>query len=71
MIRLGTHVRLTQKEVERFTTITGFVPLNVKTIDDLEAYVVQCKRHYWGFSKDTQFLHWLIDQERLRCLGSR
>ena len=70
MIRLGKHVRLTKKEVERFVTITGFVPSNVKTVDDLDAYVVRCKRHHWGVSKDTQFLHWLIDKERLRCLGS-
>ena len=69
MIRFGRHIRLTPKEVERFTTITGFEPLNVKTLEDLDAYIAQCKRHYWGVSKDTQFLHWLIDKERLRCLG--
>ena len=71
MIRLGNHIRLTGKEIERFTKITGFEPVNVKTLDDLDAYIGQCKRHYWGVSKDTKFLHWLMDQERLRCSGDR
>lgn len=71
MIRLGKHIRLTRKEVERFTKITGFKPVNVKTLDDLDAYIGQCKRHYWGVSKDTKFLHWLMDKERLRCSGDR
>jgi hypothetical protein len=42
----------------------------VKTVDDLDAYIVRCKRHYWGVSKDTQFLHWLIDKE-LAVLGEQ
>ena len=71
MIQLGAQIRLTRREVERFTTITGFVPLNVKTLDDLDAYVAQCKRFYWGKSKQTKFLHWLIDKERLRCIGGK
>jgi hypothetical protein len=69
MIRLGNHIRLTSREVARFTQITGFAPENVKTIDDLDAYIARCKRHYWGVSKSTRFLHWLIDRERARCLG--
>lgn len=67
-IRLGNHIRLTGTDIARFTKITGFVPVNIKTLDDLDVYVGQCKRHYWGVSKDTRFLHWLIDRERLRCL---
>ena len=35
-------------------------------LDDLDAYIARCKAHYWGRSRDTQFLHWLIDQERAR-----
>lgn len=69
MIRLGPRIRLTQREVERFTTITGFEPVNVKTLDDLDAYIGQCKRYYWGTSEATRFLHWLIDKERLRCIS--
>jgi len=69
MLRFGKHIRLTRKEVERFTEITGFEPENVKTLDDLDAYIARCKRHYWGRSKDTQFLHWLIDRERMHCPG--
>ena len=71
MLRLGKHtIRLTRKEVERFTEITGLEPVNVKTLDDLDAYIAQCKRHYWGISRATKFLHWLIDKERMRCTGA-
>lgn len=69
MIRLGNHIRLTRRDIERFTEITGFVPKNVKTLDALDAYVQRCKRHYKGQSEDASFLRWLIDQERLRCMG--
>ena len=66
----GTHtVRLTRREVERLTWITGFEPIDVRTVDDLERYVQACKRHYWGISDDTKFLHWLIDREMVRCFG--
>lgn len=70
MLRLGNHIRLTTKEIERFTEITGFIPEDVKTLDDLDAYICQCKKYYWGTSKATRFLHWLIDRERSRCLGA-
>ncbi len=70
MIRFGNHIRLTSRDVERFTEITGIVPVEVKTLDDLDAYIEHCKRHYWGSSDDTLFLHWLIDKERSRCLGA-
>lgn len=70
MIHLGNHIRLTRKEIERFTKITGFEPKDVKTLDDLDAYIKQCKKYYWGVSKETQFLHWLMDRERQRCLGA-
>jgi hypothetical protein len=69
MIRLGNRIRLTRREVERFTKITGFEPVDVKTLDDLDEYVRQCKAHYWGVSEDTRFLHFLLDEERSRCLG--
>jgi hypothetical protein len=71
MIRLGNYIRLTRTEIARFTKITGFVPADVKTLDDLDAYIQRCKRHYWGTSKETQFLHWLMDRERVRCCGSQ
>jgi hypothetical protein len=67
---MGTIIRLTSREIARFTQITGFVPENVKTLDDLDAYVAHCKRYYWGVSEDTRYLHWLIDRERSRCLGT-
>jgi len=68
MIRLGNRIRLTSQEVERFTKITGMAPVAVKTLDDLDAYIRKCKAHYWGVSKDTRFLHYLLDHERSRCL---
>ena len=71
MLRLGNHIRLTRKEIERLTKITGFEPVNVKSLEGLDAFIERCKRHYWGRSKETQFLHWLIDKERSRCVGGR
>lgn len=71
MIRLGNHIRLTHTDIARFTTITGFAPVDVTTLDDLDAYIRRCKRHYWGVSKETRFLHWLIDRERARCCGGK
>ena len=35
--------------------------------ETLDAYIAQCKAHYWGVSRDTQFLHWLIDREYQQC----
>ena len=67
MIRFGQRIRLTRREVDRFTKITGIAPVGVCTLDDLAAYVVRCKAHYWGVSRETQFLHWLIDREYEHC----
>lgn len=67
MIRLGSQIRLSRREVERFLKITDIEPVGVRTIDDLEAYIARCKAHYWGVSKETRFLHWLIDREAAQC----
>ena len=67
MIRFGHQIRLTHREVERFTKITAIEPGDVRSLADLDAYIARCKAHYWGSSRDTQFLHWLIDQEYGRC----
>ena len=67
MLRLGQRVRLTRREVERFTKITGIAPVDVRTLDDLAVYVLGCKAHYWGVSRETQFLHMLIDREYEQC----
>lgn len=69
MIRLGTRIRLTQREVERFTKITAIEPVGIRTLADLDAYVSRCKAHYWGVSRQTRFLHWLIDREHEQCVG--
>lgn len=66
MIRLGLHIRLTRREAERLYRLTDIEPVGIRTPADLDAYVARCKAHYWGRSRDTQFLHWLIDQERAR-----
>ena len=57
MIRLGSQIRLSRREVERFLKITDIEPVGVRTIDDLEAYIARSKAHYWGVSKETRFLH--------------
>ena len=67
MIRLGSQIRLTRREVERFVKITDIEPVGIRTIDDFEAYIARCKAHYWGLSNETRFLHWLIDRECNRC----
>lgn len=67
MIRLGHQIRLTRSEVERFTKITTIEPEGVHTFADLEAYVARCKAHFWGTSRETRFLHWLIDREADAC----
>ncbi|GAC1390277.1 MAG: hypothetical protein Q8R67_19080 [Rhodoferax sp.] len=67
MIRFGHQIRLTHREVERFTKITAIEPVDIHSLADLDAYIARCKAHYWGSSRDTQFLHWLIDQEYGRC----
>lgn len=69
MLSLGQQIRLTPREVERFTEITGFTPVNVKSLDDLAKYVAECKRYYWGTSDDTKFLHYLIDMEYQSALA--
>lgn len=69
MLRFGQQIRLTRREVERFTEITGFEPVNVKSLDALYAYVRECKKHYWGESDDTRFLHYLIDRELQAALA--
>lgn len=70
MLRLGQHVRLTSKEIEYFTHLTGFAPVNIKRLDDLHAYIKRCKRYYWGTSRDTVALHQLIDDALSHCTGS-
>ncbi len=67
MIRLGSQIRLSRREVERFLKITDIEPVGIRTIEDLEAYIARCKVHYWGVSKETRFLHWLIDREAAQC----
>jgi hypothetical protein len=68
MLRLGNHLRLTNREVERFTRITGIEPVGVKSLDDLEHYIRQCKAYYRGGSEEARFLRWLLDEECSRCL---
>ncbi len=71
MLRLGSRIRLTRPEIERFTEITGFEPVDVRTPEALQDYVARCKAFYWGTSRDTRFLHWLIDRERDRCFSQQ
>ncbi|GAB2856265.1 hypothetical protein GCM10027277_26090 [Pseudoduganella ginsengisoli] len=68
MLRLGTHIRLTVREIEHLIFITDIEPGEIRTMDDLERYISKCKRHYWGTSRDTRELHRLIDEAYHRCL---
>lgn len=68
MIRLGNKLRLTSREVDRFTRITGIEPVGVNSLDDLDDYIRQCKDYYQGASEEARFLRWLLDEERSRCL---
>ena len=69
MLRGEKQIRLTRREVDRLARITGFEPVDVRPVEDLRAYAADCKRHYWGVSEDTRFLHWLIDRELGYCLS--
>ena len=42
--------------------------MGVKSLDDLDDYICQCKAYYDGASKEARFLRWLLDEERSRCL---
>ena len=68
IIRFGQRIRLTSREVERLTRITGFETVGVKSIDDLTAYVSQCKACCADGPKDAAILQWLLDEEASRCL---
>lgn len=68
MIRLGSKIRLTRPETKRLLWLTDIEPVGIRTLSELEDYVVRCKAHYWGSSLDTQFLHWMIDKEVELCL---
>ena len=42
--------------------------MGVKSIDDLTAYVSQCKACCADGTKKTAILQWLLDEEASRCL---
>ena len=67
MLRLGSQIRLTRREADRFTKITGVEPVGIRTAADFQAYIDRCKAYYWGVSKQTRCLHWLIDREVELC----
>lgn len=69
MIRLGNNIRLTRREVERFKKITGIAPVGLKTLDDLDSYIRECKSRFRGESEDARYLRYLLDEERLGCLA--
>ena len=63
MLRGTKTLRLTWRESARWVKITGFEPATVRSEADLRQFVQRCKRHFWGTSEDTRFLHFLIDEE--------
>jgi hypothetical protein len=68
MLRGTSTLRLTRRELARWTKITGFTPGEVRSEADLARFALRCKRHFWGTSEDTRFLHFLIDEELQRNL---
>ena len=70
MLRYRGRLRLSARDLRRWIRITGFEPVGIRCVDDLANYVRACKAHFWGSSDDTKFIHWLIDEEFLRCIGT-
>jgi hypothetical protein len=68
MLRGNSTLRLTRRELARWAKITGFTPVDVRSEADLARFASRCKRHFWGSSEDTRFLHFLIDEELRRNL---
>jgi hypothetical protein len=60
--------KLRLSDLRRWARITGLEPVGIRCVADLAAYVKVCKAHYWGTSKETRFIHWLIDEEFHRCV---
>ncbi|MGQ0597157.1 hypothetical protein [Aquabacterium sp.] len=67
MLRLNHRIRLTRPEIEAFKEVTNFDPGSIRTLAELDAYVAWCKTFYKGNSRDTFFLHWLIDDCYAAC----
>lgn len=70
MLKLGVHIRLTSRDVERLRYVTGFEPVGIKKITDLDAYIDQCKQHLQGRADETRLLHRLIDETVASCCSS-
>lgn len=69
MFRDDGKLRLSTRDLRRWARITGFEPVGIRCVADLAAYVQVCKAHYCGTSKETRFIHWLIDEEFRRYIG--
>lgn len=63
MIRYGKRLVLSDLDMRRWTRITGFEPIAIRTWEDLETYVRDCKRYYDEPSDDAALLCWLMDLE--------
>jgi hypothetical protein len=70
MLQLGVHIRLTSRDVERLRYVTGFEPVGIKRLADLDAYIEQCKQHLQGRADETRLLHRLIDETVASCRTS-
>jgi hypothetical protein len=70
MLSTSHTARLTGREAERWTKITGFDPRAVRSAEDLLEYAARCKKHFWGHSQETRLLHFLIDEELNQCLAT-
>lgn len=69
MLRLGDRLILSDSDARRWARITGQYPDAVRTMADLDAYVLRCKQLHAGASSDAAFVRWLMDVELERYGG--
>ena len=69
MLRLGDRLILSDSDARRWARITGQYPDAVRTMADLDAYVLRCKQLHAGASSDAAFVRWLMDIELERYGG--
>lgn len=70
MLRQNQTIRLTPRDIARWIQITGFEPGDIHCLAQLDAYIERCKTHFWGRSRETIYLRWLMDLERELQLGT-
>lgn len=68
-IRFGERVRLAPGDRRRLKKLIDHDPGDIRTFAQLRELMLRHRRRYPGVSRETQFLHWLMDQE-WNCLDA-